>query len=537
MLSLSNDGYWGVTLPACAGDRYQYVSSDLVLPDPVSRLLPEGVHGPTEIVEPTFSWTDDLWHGLPLSEYVLYELHIGTFTPEGHLDSAISRLDYLRDLGITVIELMPLNAFPGTRNWGYDGVGLYSVQSNYGGPTALRHFVDAAHQRGLAVVLDVVYNHFGNEGNYLSQFGPYFTSKHKTPWGDGVNYDDTDSTHVRRFIVENALYWLREYHVDGLRLDAVQTIKDDSPRHIVSEITARAHEFGTTQQRTVVVTVETDENQPRYIRSAEQGGFGVNAVWSDDFHHAIHARLTGEHKGYYQDFTDANLLPRVLSEPYAYQGQAFQFWKGRSRGASAKGVPLPSQIICIQNHDQVGNRALGERLTALVPTGAHKLAAALLLLSPHTPLLFMGQEYDERAPFQFFTSFEDPIIQKAVSEGRLREFADFGWTDVPDPQDPATFERSRLQWLRGPENLDMLTWYRNLLHLRRQTVLAEPRTACAQWSSEDVLTVQIPAEFPRLQIIASFPGKQLPACANDWILKLESDQDGYHTQIYTRAAS
>jgi maltooligosyltrehalose trehalohydrolase len=529
------DGYWGLTLPASPGDRYQYLTGSLVLPDPVSRLLPSGVHGPTEIVDPAFPWSDAAWRGLPLSTYVLYELHVGMFTPEATLDSAISHLDYLRDLGITAIELMPLNAVPGSRNWGYDGVGLYAVQSNYGGPAALRRFVDGAHQRGLAVVLDVVYNHLGNEGNYLSVLGPYFTPKHKTPWGDAINYDDTGCTHVRRFIVENALYWLREYHLDGLRLDAVQTIKDDSPQHIVAEIAARAHQFALAEHRTIVVAVETDENLPRYVLPALQGGYAADAVWSDDFHHAIHVLLTGENKGYYQDFADPALLPRVLSEPYAFQGEAFQFWQGRSRGAPASGVPLPSQIICIQNHDQVGNRAFGERLTSLVPSGARKLAAALLLLSPHTPLLFMGQEYDESAPFQFFTSFDDPIIQKAVSEGRLREFAEFGWTNVPDPQDALTFERSRLQWKQGPANLDMLDWYRTLLHLRREYILPGPRTARAAWSAPNLLSVQIPAESPRLQIIASLPGAVLsPLAVSDWILKLENNKDGYRTQILVR---
>lgn len=530
-------GYWRVTLPASPGDQYQYVVGNLTVPDPVSRLLPSGVHGATEIVDPTFPWSDVLWRGLPLSDYVLYELHVGAFTSGGTLDSAISRLDYLRDLGVTAIELMPLNAVPGARNWGYDGVGLYAVQSNYGGPDALRRFVDAAHQRGLAVVLDVVYNHLGNEGNYLSQFGPYFTSKHKTPWGDAINYDDTGCTDVRRFIVENALYWLREYHLDGLRLDAVQTIKDDSSQHITSEIAACAHELAVAEHRTIVVMLETDENLPRYVLPAAQGGHAADAVWSDDFHHAIHVLLTGEDKGYYQDFADPALLPRVLSEPCAFQGEPFQFWQGRPRGASASGVPLPSQIICIQNHDQVGNRALGERLNTLVPTGAHKLAAALLLLSPHTPLLFMGQEYDESAPFQFFTSFDDPIIQKAVTEGRLREFAEFGWTDVPDPQDPMTFDNSRLQWKQDPANLDMLAWYRTLLHLRREYILPGPRDARAAWNAPHSLWVQIPAESPRLQIHASLPCTESPSLAeNDWTLVLESNQDGYQTQIYVRAA-
>jgi len=543
MLALG-DGYWGFTLAASAGDCYRYIIGSLALPDPVSRLLPEGVHGPSEIVDPTFAWADDQWRGVPLTDYVLYELHVGTFTPGSTLDSAIDRLDYLCALGVTVVELMPVNAVPGSRNWGYDGVGLYAVQSNYGGPEALRRFVAAAHQRGLAVVLDVVYNHLGNEGSYLAQFGPYFTSRHKTPWGDAINYDDDGSPHVRRFIVENALYWLREYHLDGLRLDAVQTICDQSRQHIVAEIAARAHHFGAAEGRIIVVTVESDENLPRYILPAEQGGYAADALWSDDFHHAVHVLLTGERNGYYQDFADATLLPRALSEPYVFQGEAFRFWQGRPRGAAAAGVPLPSQIICIQNHDQVGNRAYGERLTTLVPAGARKLAAALLLLSPHTPLLFMGQEYDEPAPFQFFTSFDDPTIQKAVSEGRPREFAEFGWSDVPDPQDPATFERSRLQWLQGAENVEMLDWYRALLSLRREFVLPAPRTAQACWSAENLLTVQIPAQSPRLRITASFPsethaatgnGGQPLAFGDDWILRLENNQDGYRTQIHVRA--
>jgi maltooligosyltrehalose trehalohydrolase len=539
-------GYWGITLPASPGDRYQYLSGSLAIPDPVSRLLPEGVHGPTEIVDLTFPWSADSWHGLALSGFILYELHVGTFTPSGTLDAAISRLDYLRDLGITAVELMPLNAVPGPRNWGYDGVGLYSVQSNYGGPAALLRFVDAAHIRGLAVILDVVYNHLGNEGNYLSQLGPYFTSRHKTPWGDAINYDDEGSPHVRRFIVENALYWLREYRLDGLRLDAVQTIQDDSQTHIVAEIATRAHQLGQAAQRAIVVTVESDENLPRYVLPASQGGYAADAVWSDDFHHAIHVLLTGEQQGYYQDFASPDLLPRVLSEPYAFQGEPFRFWQNRPRGAPAGDVPLPSQIICIQNHDQVGNRALGERLTALASAGARKFAATLLLLSPHTPLLFMGQEYDEPSPFQFFTSFNDPTIQQAVSQGRLREFANFGWTHVPDPQDPSTFENSRLQWPQSAVNLDMLDWYRRLLRLRREFILAPNtgRTAQAFWAAANLLTVKVPAQSPRITIVAALPGdahstastvaKPVAPITGDWTLKLENNQDGYRTQIYTR---
>ena len=542
------DGCWGLTIPAAAGDRYQYLVGESALPDPVSRFLPEGVHGATEIVDPAFAWTDSHWYGLGLEHYVLYELHVGTFTEEGTLDAAAMRLDYLRDLGVTAVELMPLNAVPGARNWGYDGVGLFAVQVNYGGPKALQRFVDAAHSRGLAVVLDVVYNHLGSEGNYLSRFGPYFTAKHKTPWGDAINYDDEGSAQVRRFVVENALYWLREYHLDGLRLDAVQTIRDDSARHIVADIADSAHQLGAAGGRTVVVIAETDENHPRYVLSARQGGYGADAVWSDDFHHVIHHLLTGERTGYYQDFTGRALLPKVLEEPYAFQGEPFQFWQGRPRGALPVGVTLPSQVICIQNHDQVGNRACGERLTALAPKGALKVAAALLLLAPHTPLIFMGEEYGESAPFQFFTSFDDPVIQQAVSEGRPREFAEFGWSGIPDPQAPATFERSGLQWLQGRENMETLSWYRALLQLRREVIWTSPRTAHARWSSPGVLRVQIPALEPRLQITAALPdavlpraamtaAEELPAADSGWVTALESMADGYGVRVMLRPTS
>jgi maltooligosyltrehalose trehalohydrolase len=530
----SENGHWRLTLPAAAGDRYQYLIGELAIPDPVSRLLPQGVHGPTEIIDPTFAWSDTLWRGRELADYVLYELHVGAFTREGTLDAAIARLNYLRDLGITAIELMPLNAFPGGRNWGYDGVGLYAVQSNYGGPAALCRFVDAAHKHGLAVIIDVVYNHLGNEGNYLSLLGPYFTSRHKTPWGNAINYDDTGCANVRRFFVENALYWLREYHLDGLRLDAVQTIKDDSPQHIVAEIAARAHAFAASEGRTITVAVETDENSPRYVRPPGLEGYGADAMWSDDFHHAIHHLITGEDSGYYRDFTDPALVPRVLSEPYAFQGEPFLFWQGRPRGEPPADIPLPSQIVCIQNHDQVGNRALGERLTALSKTGARKMAAALLLLAPHTPLLFMGQEYDEEAPFQFFTSFGDPNLKRAVYEGRLREFAEFGWTDIPDPQAPSTFEHSRLQWPQEPQNIEMLAWYRALLSLRHRYVIPSPRTAFAEWLTSGAISMQVPADSPVLLIGAALPGSVLPSPEDPWILELENEEDGYCTRVFTR---
>jgi len=520
------------TVPASAGDRYAYLlDSSGPFPDPVSRLLPEGVHGPTGIVDSSsFRWTDQDWRGLELRDYVLYELHIGTFTPEGTFDGAMGKLEYLRQLGITVIEIMPVTACPGTRNWGYDGVSPYAVQASYGGPEGLKRLVDAAHRVGLAVMLDVVYNHLGPEGNYLPKFGPYFTAHHDTPWGEAVNYDSDGCEHVRRYVVENALYWIGEYHLDGLRLDAVQTIKDDSPQHILAEIQERVQVLAGELDRTVCVIAETDENDSRYTKSAADGGYGLNAVWSDDFHHAVHAFFTGERQGYYQDFGDPEQIAHALREGYVFQGEYFRFWNA-PRGAAAKDVPLPANVICLQNHDQVGNRAKGERLNVLMPRGARKLAAALVLLAPHTPLLFMGQEYDESAPFLFFADFQDRTLKKAVSEGRRSEFKDFDFHEVPDPEDPATFERSKLSWANGPENREMLEWYRQLLQLRRQCVSPGERTADAQYA-DGVLTVQAPARDPKVVVQAALQrGAKLPQVTDGWQETLRSEEDGYNIRV------
>jgi maltooligosyltrehalose trehalohydrolase len=406
------------------------------------------------------------------------------------------------------------------------------VQANYGGPAAFRRFVDAAHELGLAVILDVVYNHLGPEGNYLRMFGPYFTAHHKTPWGEAVNYDDNGCEQVRRYVVNNALYWIREYHLDGLRLDAVQTIKDDSPKHILAEIQENVQALGAKLQRSVVVIAETDENDSRYVEPAPKGD-GLNAVWSDDFHHALHALLTGERTGYYQDFGRPEQVAKALRDGYVFQGENFAFWNA-PRGTPAKDVPLPANVICIQNHDQVGNRAKGERLTALVPRGARKMAAALLLLAPHTPLLFMGQEYDESAPFQFFADFGDPELKKAVSEGRRSEFKDFDFSEVPDPEDPQTFERSKLTWSDDVENRDMFSWYRTLLDLRRRYVLGHERRADVTYSG-GVLAMLVPAVEPTLRIEATLlPGAKLPQdSASPTTIALSSDEDGYGVRVST----
>lgn len=522
-----------VAMPA---DRYAYILDDgLAVPDPVSRFLPEGVHGPTEIVDPAaFRWSDQGWHGLELRDYVIYELHIGTFTPQGTFDSSIAKLEYLKQLGITVIEVMPVAAFPGARDWGYDGVSPYAVQSSYGGPDGFKRLVDAAHRIGLAVMLDVVYNHLGPEGNYLPKFGPYFTAHHHTPWGDAVNYDADGCEHVRRYAVENALYWIREYHLDGLRLDAVQTIKDDSPQHILAEIQEWVQRLAHELDRKVCVIAETDENNSRYIKGPADNGYGLNAVWSDDFHHALHAFFTGERQGYYQDFGAPQDIVRALCDGYVFQGEYFRFWHA-SRGTSAQDVPLPANVICLQNHDQVGNRARGERFTELIPRGARKIAAAFLLLAPHTPLLFMGQEYDEIAPFQFFADFQDPALKKAVSEGRRSEFKDFNFREVPDPEDPATFERSKLSWADGLANREMLDWYRQLLLLRKQNITARERTADAQYA-DGVLTMQVPARDPKVLVQAALQtGAKLPAVNEHWHQTLRSEEDGYEIRVFVRS--
>jgi maltooligosyltrehalose trehalohydrolase len=521
--------------PAAAGDHYAYIlDGGPPIPDPVSRFLPEGVHGPSEIVDPAaFHWSDAAWRGLALRDYIIYELHVGTFTPEGTFESAIAKLEYLKQLGITVVEVMPVSAFPGERNWGYDGVSPYAVQASYGGPAGFKRFVDAAHRAGLAVILDVVYNHLGPEGNYLRNFGPYFTTHHKTPWGDAVNYDSIGCEHVRRYVVENALYWIREYHFDGLRLDAVQTIKDDSPKHILAEIQERVQTLARELGRSVHVIAETDENDSRYTRAAKDGGYGLNAVWSDDFHHAAHAYFTGERQGYYQGFGEPEQIARALREGYVYQGQHYPFWNA-PRGTSAKDVPLPANVISLQNHDQVGNRAKGERLNTLIPRGARKLATALLLLAPHTPLLFMSEEYDETAPFQFFADFQDAELRKAVSQGRRSEFKDFDFSEVPDPEDPETFRRSKLTWEAGPKHRDMLEWYRQLLHLRKQYVTDGERTADAQYA-DGVLTMQVPATNSKVMVQAALErGRSLPEAQNGWREVLRSEEDGYVVRVGAR---
>ncbi|MCI0483050.1 MAG: malto-oligosyltrehalose trehalohydrolase [candidate division NC10 bacterium] len=438
-------------------------------PDPASRCQPQGVHGPSQVVNSDFPWEDQGWSGLPLEAYIIYELHVGTFTSEGTFDALIPHLDTLADVGITAIELMPVAQFPGTRNWGYDGVYPFAVQKSYGSVEGLKRLVNACHQREIAVVLDVVYNHLGPEGNFLGHFGPYFTERYRTPWGPAINFDGAWSDEVRRYFIENALYWIMECHIDALRLDALHAILDLSAHPFLKELAAAVHEQAERIGRRVYLIAESDLNDTKLIRAQEVGGFALDAQWNDDFHHALHTLLTGERSGYYQDFGTLRHLVTALTDGYVYAGQYSRF-RGCRHGNPSTSIPARKFIVCSQNHDQVGNRMFGERLSQLVDFDALKLAAAVILLSPYIPLLFMGEEYGEPAPFPYFVSHSDPALVEAVRRGRREEFAAFGWQgEVPDPQDEGTFLSAKLDHkLRYDGHHRVLhDFYRELIRLRK----------------------------------------------------------------------
>ncbi|HBL19149.1 MAG TPA: malto-oligosyltrehalose trehalohydrolase [Elusimicrobia bacterium] len=453
------------------GTRYFYrLDGKIDRPDPASRHQPEGVRGPSEVVDEAFAWTDPYWCGLPLQDLVFYELHVGTFTPEGTLDAAAGRLERLRELGVTAVELMPVAQFPGKRNWGYDGVFAWAVQDSYGGPAALKRFVDRCHHLGLAVVLDVVHNHLGPEGCVLGDFGPYFHARARTPWGPGLNFDGPDSDRVRAFFMDSALRWVSEFRVDALRLDAVNEIADLSPVHFLDELGAAVHGFGRSVNRLVYLVAEDNRNDPRLVRPRELGGRDLDSQWSDDFHHALHALLTGERNGRFQDFGAVEPLAKAWREGFCFTGQ-YSRYRRRRQGAPADLLPARRFVVCAQNHDQVGNRADGARFGELLSFEAQKLAAGAVLLSPFLPLLFMGEEHGETAPFHFFAEHSDPALMAAVRDGRRSFLAAQGWeAALPDPFAAETFERSRPDWgLAGSgRHRELLALYQELLRLRRQ---------------------------------------------------------------------
>jgi maltooligosyltrehalose trehalohydrolase len=464
------EGFYEVELEAPPGTRYRYLVDGEQIPDPASRSQPEDVHGWSEVVSPQFCWSDAPWQGVRTEDVVLYELHVGTFNAEGTFDAIVPRLPELRALGITMIELMPVAEFPGHRNWGYDGVMPYAAESSYGGPDGLRRLVDAAHREGLAVCLDVVYNHLGPEGNHLDKLGPYFTDAYRTPWGSAINFDGPQSDPVREFFIANALMWIEQYHIDALRLDAVHAIHDESAYPFLRELAERVAEAAETTGRRIQLFPESDLNEPRLVRSPQAGGYGHDAHWNDDFHHALHALLTGEKSGYYQDFGAIADLTRVLDEGYAF-ARRYSPHRKRRHGDSGSDLDGSRLIVAAQNHDQVGNRLMGERLSALVDFQSLKLAAGAVILSPFIPLLFMGEEWGEPSPFLYFVSHGDPFLIEAVREGRRKEFAAFQWSEEPpDPQSETTFERSRpdSSLASNGEHRVLRELYQALLSLRRE---------------------------------------------------------------------
>ena len=438
-------------------------------PDPASRFQPEGVHGPSQVVDHSFSWNDHYWFGLPLHKYLIYELHVGTYSLEGTFEAIIPHLAELSELGVTAIELMPVAQFPGERNWGYDGAYPFAVHNSYGGPAGLKRLVDACHQQHLAVILDVVYNHLGPEGNYLTDFGPYFTARYKTPWGLALNLDGAGSDHVRRFFLANAQYWITEFHIDALRLDAADQILDHSPTHFLAELSIEIQELRKELNRQIFLFPETAANDVRYIKSRELGGYNLDAQWNDEFHHALRALLTEERTGYYRDYGEFHQLVKAYTEGFVYSGE-YSKYRDRRHGSSTRDIPAERFVVFSQNHDQVGNRMLGERLTQLVSFEKLKLAAGSVLLSPFIPLIFMGEEYGEEAPFQYFISHSDPELIEAVRKGRREEFAAFEWNlEPPDPQDQATFHRAKLnhQLHHGGRHRILREFYRELIQLRK----------------------------------------------------------------------
>lgn len=469
------------------GLRYAYQLIDgREYPDPASRWQPDGVHRPSAVFSPDgYAWADQAWGGVPREDLVIYELHVGTFTPEGTIEAIIPRLPQLATLGVTALEIMPVAQFPGDRGWGYDGVHPYAVQNTYGGPRALQRLVDAAHQQGLGIILDVVYNHVGPEGNYLGKFGPYFTDRYHTPWGSAINYDGPGCDGVRQFVIDNACAWVRDFHVDGLRLDAVQTIYDFSARHILADVAAAVHCLAASEGRLVHVIAESNQNDVRLISSPEEGGYALDGVWSDDFHHSVHALFSGDRDGYYLDFGSPEQLAKAFNDVFVFDG-CYSRFRDRRYGSRVGARDRTRFVVCLQNHDQVGNHGKGDRLASILPPAAQRLACGLLMLSPGVPLLFMGEEYGEEHPFPFFCSFIDPALIEAVRRGRREEMGAMRleWAAAtPDPQGVETFQAAKLAWSwpEGSPQARMRRLYEDLLAARRRWPAVGDRQHTTAW--------------------------------------------------------
>lgn len=523
-------GYWhNIVEGVSPGTLYLYrLNQEHNRPDPASHFQPYGVHRPSQIIDhQAFDWEDRKWRSIPISEMIIYELHVGTFTPEGTLEAIISRLNELADLGINAIELMPVAQFPGDRNWGYDGVYSFAVQNSYGGPEGLKRLVNECHKTGLAVILDVVYNHMGPEGNYLHDYGPYFTGKYKTPWGDAINFDEAYSGGVRNFFIQNALHWFRNYHVDTLRLDAVHAIYDMSAKPFLQQLGEEVEKLSIRERRKFYLIAESNLNDSKIIRPRDLGGYGLDAQWLDDFHHSLHTLLTEENQGYYLDFGRVEHLVKSIREGFVYSGQYSQFRK-RAHGNPSKDRPATQLVVFSQNHDQTGNRLLGERLSTIIAWEALKTAAGAVLFSPYVPLLFMGEEYAEEVPFLYFISHSDPGLVEAVRKGRKEEFKTFQWPEPPpDPQNQDTFLKSKINWLNktAGRHKIMLKYHKDLIKLRKEIPALsnldkesldvwgfEPERVVMlrRWKEEDSSHVFCIFNFSRTdaKLKASLPGKE-----------------------------
>jgi maltooligosyltrehalose trehalohydrolase len=521
------------------GSLYFYrLDGKIERPDPASRHQPEDVHGPSQVVDPDFPWEDQDWFGLPLKDFIIYELHVGTFTEAGTFEAVIPHLADLKELGITAVEIMPVAQFSGSRNWGYDGVYPFAAQQSYGGPQGLKRLVNACHRQGLAVLLDVVYNHLGPEGNYLRDFGPYFTDRCHTPWGEAINFDGPHSEEVRRYFIENALSWVSDYHFDGLRLDAVDRITDQSAQPFLFRLAQAVHARAEALNRRIYMMAECDLNDARFIRTPELSGLGLDVHWNDDFHHALHCLLTGEADGYYQDYGTVGHLAKAFTDGFIYTGE-YSLYRQRCRGSASRDLPACRFLVFCQNHDQVGNRVYGDRLGQLVSFEALKLAAGAVLLSPFIPLLFMGEEYGETAPFQYFVSHWDPDLIEAVRHGRKEEFAGFEWEgEPPDPQGEETFKRSKInrELRHQGRHPALYEFYRELIRLRQeQPVLAQlsnDNLAASSFEPHQVLLVQRWAGEDEVGVIFHF-GKSpvtlaLPLPAGRWRKVLDSSEERWY---------